>query len=1340
MFCLICGSVSAFASSETISFRHLGVEDGLSNNYITAIAQDRKGCIWVGTESGLNQFDGYNFTVFNRYNSRLNQHSVGTLFYDSKTDILWIGCKHGGLYSLNCSTYEIKGVLNTERAVTTNTYIAQREEGGFWMFPSQGNITYYYKGKTHFLDIKADNPRQEYSMLDDSHGHLFIGYSHGGLAIIDLKKRTRKRYKPNSNDPNSLPGERVYCFCKDHLGNIWIGTNSGLALYNSAKDNFTVFRHKQGNPASLLSDHVMGIAEVDENSLWICSDVGGISIIDLQDIVANGVSGLKFRNIRAGFKSGDLSSANVRSAMQDASGNVWVGNYGNGLDIKSRNKAPFSTLPYYGAGTERNKSVWGLYVDDDDNVWAGGKSEVVIFDKNGIQKTIDISAQLERAYAQVNALCRTDDDGMLIGVFDDGLFRYDLRTGAIKRLPLRKKFQDIYRMYKDKDGTIWIGTEDGLYCYADGKLTISDAINTQLEHPYIYGISRDNQGRLWTGMAYGGIAVFDNSGKLWKRLSITNGLLTDIVNYMYKDTKGRIWAATGDGLLMFPDTRNPTKWKVYKPAGKDMFVRGINEDKYGNIWISSNNVISMLDERKGVFYNYDFHDGVPRGNFIEGSSCQDSQGNLYFGSLGGICKFSPDGLLAPRDAPSVHIIACKSLSQFDNGQNTEAVIPLSDKGLVVDYDENSFTVSFSVADYSLSSQTEYAYKIEGLDNEWTNTNGENKITIFNLDYGDYTLLVKARLKNQPWNEKHTARLAIRVNPPLWLSWWAKGIYLIAIAGAAFWLIKRYERRLKAHAVMEAEKKRLAAEQEINNERLRFYTNVTHELRTPLTLILGPLEDLVNEKQPPSDWSKRITTIHDSASRLLRTVNQLLDFRKTETRNRQLTVSKGDIGQLVTEIGLRFKELNRNKNLEINIVINTADTLVYFDREIITTILENLLGNALKYTPQGSVSLLLRTVSQGGAFFSEISVNDTGFGISEEALPHIFERYYQADGAHKVSGTGIGLALVKSMAELHEAEITVESAVGRGTSFRLLLRNDNTYPNALHKEADSAERQERPALLALKAETDTEDKASAVPLMLIVEDNEDILQYVADSFSSNFRILTAKNGKDGWEKALASIPDIIISDIMMPIMDGITMCMNVKEDMRTSHIPVILLTAKDTITDKETGYNSGADSYITKPFSAKLLRSRVNNLLESRRRLAKMIAGRTVMPLAEVSQDSRYSGEMPELNDVSRDFLNRLNSLIEEKIVDSELDVNFLARELGMSYSSLYRKIKGLTGMTTVEIIRKVRLRHALQLIKKGYNVSNAAYDSGFSDLDYFRAWFKKEYGATPSRYQRKGKA
>ena len=522
--------------------------------------------------------------------------------------------------------------------------------------------------------------------------------------------------------------------------------------------------------------------------------------------------------------------------------------------------------------------------------------------------------------------------------------------------------------------------------------------------------------------------------------------------------------------------------------------------------------------------------------------------------------------------------------------------------------------------------------------------------------------------------------------------------------------------------LELEKKKSQNEQELNNERLRFYTNITHELRTPLTLILGPLEDLVNDSNVPAFYSNKIKMIHSSAIRLLNLINQILEFRKTETQNRKLTVTKGDLSSLITEIGLRYKELNRNDRVKFHIRVQPSKAKLYFDTDIISTILDNLLSNAIKYTPEGEINLIMHPINQEGKQYTEIVVSDTGYGIDADALPHIFDRYYQAKSKFQASGSGIGLALVKGLTDLHEGMLKVESTPEVGTTFILRLLTENTYPNAIHVESK-----------VKKLPIPTEDMGGmdpaldGCPIVLVVEDNSDIREYIKSSFADIYEVITAKDGQEGWELTQARIPNVIVSDIMMPIMDGVELCKKVKEDMRTSHIPVILLTAKDSLHDKEEGYASGADAYLTKPFSAKLLHSCINNLLETRKKIASQLLLADVKPAQEQAVSS--------LNRLDNEFMQKITQIIEENIEMEKMDVAFIADKMCMSHSTLYRKIKGLADMSANEFIRKVKMRKSVEMLISGeYTISEISYMTGFSSVAYFRQCFKNEYGVSPSGY------
>lgn len=531
-----------------------------------------------------------------------------------------------------------------------------------------------------------------------------------------------------------------------------------------------------------------------------------------------------------------------------------------------------------------------------------------------------------------------------------------------------------------------------------------------------------------------------------------------------------------------------------------------------------------------------------------------------------------------------------------------------------------------------------------------------------------------------------------------------------------------------------EKKNHEQEQELNQERLRFYTNITHELRTPLTLILGPLEDMQKDTSLPVKQAQKLSVIHQSALRLLNLINQILEFRKTETQNKRLCVCKGNIAPLIYEIGLKYKELNQKTKIDFRIQIEKEEMLLFFDKEIVTIVLDNLISNAIKYTEQGCITLSLYQTVHNEVAYTEIKVSDTGYGISAEALPHIFDRYYQESGKHQASGTGIGLALVKNLVELHEGEIRAESVQNEGSTFYISLLTDNIYPNALHADSTEPAAKEDTAQATTSENTSEPTVDNGKPILLIVEDNEEIQKYIAESFSDSFEVITADNGEEGKQQALSHIPDIIVSDIMMPIMDGITLCRQLKEDVRTSHIPIILLTAKDSLQDKEEGYEVGADSYLTKPFSASLLRSRINNLLESRKKLITQFQAQPV------------SGNQTDLNEkriiiaealskLDNEFIEKITLLIEENLSSEKIDITYLSDKMCMSGSTLYRKMKALTGLSTNEYIRKVKMQNAERLLLEGkFNISEIAYKVGMNSTGYFRQCFKEEFGVSPSDY------
>ncbi len=1319
------------AIQPTFNYKHIDTRNGLSNDFILDMAIDGQGFVWSVTESGLNKLSGNGNIVYTTSNSDLIGNSLNTIYYDDPTHTLWIGSNVDGISLFDCQTQRFSR-LTTDNGLFSNHImdIMPADKHGVWIVHSGGCIDLYdnatksitrYDSKT--IQGLGGSCR---CCRDGGNGLLYLGHAAKGMSIVNLKEKTARRFEHDPANPRSIPGNNVRCIYIDHLKNIWVGTNGGLALFDPLTEEFTNFRHDARNSQSLAGDNIRCITEMSDETLWVTSDLGGISILDLHNFSRTDKRELTFKNIT--YTDSDLSSPNIRVALEDKFGNVWVGNYSTGIDFISHNFANFQIIPYFDEGNKKEviKRIYGIMVDHEGNLWMGGENELSLCQHQRVVKTWDLSKYMSHPYSLIYILKQDCKGNIWMGINDEGVIRYNPHTDTFKPIELGKKDLDIHAFYEDEDNNMWIGSEDGVYICRQDSVRKLEVANKQWGNT-VYAICKDNQQKTWIGTLGKGVVVLDASNQELVHLNKSNKLKTNQINQIYKDRKGGLWIATYDGLAYVEDTQHPEQVTVYDEHQglADDHIRAIQQDKQGNIWVSTYTGIACWDAYRQRFYNYDYNDGVPFGGFVESSSAIAPDGTLYFGSPHGVCYFNPHLMETDDTVSPIQITSCKKFDRQATGKEmvTVAIDPVGTFSLP--YDQNTFCISFTVADYAQIGQVEYAYMMKGLDNVWYDTGGDNTITFRNIAPGDYTFRVKARLKNGEWDDQHMATMHIVVRPPVWETWWAKLLYALVALGFGYLIFRSYKKRLLLKNSLEMEKRSRQKEQELNGERLRFYTNIAHELRTPLTLIIGPLEDLKENKGIPIQFHSKIGTIYRSAVQLLNLINQLMEFRKTETQNRQLTVSKGNLSNLVTEIGLRYKELNRNGQVQMNIDVEPMPEDIYFDADIITIVLNNLMSNAVKYTPVGTITLSLHPMTVEGVNCAEIVVADTGYGIDAASLPYIYNRYYQAKGKHQASGTGIGLALVKSLVDLHHGTLEVESVVERGTTFRFRIQTGYNYPEALHKE--------EAATIVTKGISEEAELENALPILLVVEDNADIREYIATELQDTYKVLQARNGKEGLTLAQKHTPNIIVSDIMMPEMNGIEMCKAIKENISTSHIPVILLTAKDSIQDKQEGYDNGADSYLTKPFSAKLLRSRIKNLLETQKRLAQQIVR---MQVGEnKSGQQTETPTQPKLNKLDEAFLAKLTSLIEDNLDVEKIDTSFMTDRMNMSYSAFYRKVKALTELTPNEFVRKIKLRNSALWLQTGeYSIQEAALRAGFNSMAHFRDCFKEEFGVLPSEY------
>ena len=1346
-------------TAQSHSVKKLGIEQGLSNNYVVSITQDKQGFLWFATEEGLNKFDGTRFITYYKNdlphnNQGITGNKLNRVYADSKRPIIWIATQRDGLNAYNYDEQTFTAYQhnpeNPHSLITndvTDISPSTQNDDGLWVSTYYRGIEYLNINNGQFTHYNRSTvpslpSNQTWTVLDGGDNNLYIGHVGSGFSIFSLKDKSVKNFQNETGNPTSLPGNDVFCIIKDANGNIWLGTNNGLALYNAANDNFITFRNNKNDKYATLCSRILSIRQLKDNRLWIASELNGIAILNLKQGMFLSPEELSIEYIQEGDDSRSLSNASARCIFQDSFDNIWIGTWGGGINFISSKPPLFTTLSYSpipnNENSLNNKVASSLCMDRQGRIWIGtdggginvfeGEKRIAIYKK----ESGDIPSNFILASLQ-------DSKGNLwFGSYQGGISYYDSRNRRFRSISLMGQSNlDVRTIYEDAQHNIWVGYSGGIVVLNPLTMKIIQHYNTdnsELHSDFIRSIAQDEKGRFWIGTFGDGLGIYTPNLQKIKTFTQRDGFCSNTINQIIQDKQKRMWIGTGEGLVCFLST-DELNYKTYQR--KDGLINtnicAITEDKKGNIWFSNNKGISCYVTNKGCFYNYDHSDDVPAGSFSSSCVTQSKNGQIYFGSINGVCCFNPDITMNEQPAPAAVVTEMKILGRLSNLENNDMIINLS-KGQNVElsHAQNSFGLTFNVQNYSLVNQVEYVYMLKGLENSWYTVNENNSVTFRNIPPGKYEFLIKARIHNQKWPEEATS-LTIRINPPVWLTWWAKLIYILVSISITYLILHAYKKKLDLESLYTLEKKNHEQEQELNQERLRFYTNITHELRTPLTLILGPLEDMQKEASLPAKQAQKLSVIHQSALRLLNLINQILEFRKTETQNKKLCVSKGNIAPLIYEIGLKYKELNQNTKIDFRIQIEKEEMFLFFDKEIITIVLDNLISNAIKYTEQGCVTLSLHQTMRNEVAYTEIKVSDTGYGISAEALPHIFDRYYQESGKHQASGTGIGLALVKNLVTLHEGEIRAESIQNEGSTFYISLLTDNIYPNALH--ADSTE----PVQEEMNQNTELEYSQEATldtskPILLIVEDNEEIQKYIVESFTDSFEVITANNGEEGKQQALSRIPDIVVSDIMMPVMDGITLCKQLKDDVRTSHIPIILLTAKDSLQDKEEGYEVGADSYLTKPFSASLLRSRINNLLDSRKKLVAQFQAQST-PGSQIDLSEKRIVIAEALSKLDNEFIEKITLLIEENLSSEKIDINYLSDKMCMSGSTLYRKMKALTGLSTNEYIRKVKMKNAERLLLEGkFNISEIAYKVGMNSTGYFRQCFKEEFGLSPSDY------
>ena len=1360
---------------DNIKFEQLS--EGLSEKSVTCMLQDRKGFIWFGTRNGLNRYDGVAFKIYEFIygdSTSLSGNFINSLVEDSVGNI-WVGTMDAGLnlydrardifirYQPNAgdpNSLSDNWISDLYRDSHNNLWIGTEKEGLDLLEP----------GSTIFQHFKRD-PNRAQSLInnhvrvtfEDAKLNLWVGTYGGGLDLFDRKQNRFIHHRHDPTDETSISSDYLYSYLTDSDGNTWVGTREGLNLIIPGEQGFTFKRYKPNimDPTGLIHNIVLSVAEDNEGRLWIGMENGALTIYDKK--------AEKFTNFWPDpLDPTSIGSNSIWSIFADNMGTIWMGARNRGINKWDQYHTKFvhHILPPSGDHKLANNDVLCFVEDKTGNLWIGTDGGGLNYlDRKTNRYTHYVHDPQNSKSLSSNSVISLELDSygdLWIGTWEGGLNRFNKNEGTFHHYyhnpgnPKSIGSNYVFSIFEDSDRKLWVGAfYEGLDLYdrkSDSFIHYKRDINdpTAIGHNRVFTMYEDSKKNLWIGTEGGGLIHMDRGNE--KPIFTTyrhnpndsTSLSSNLINAIYEDSRNNLWIGTWVGLNKF-DYQSRTFEAFRKEDGlADNVVYGIVEDTDGNFWVSTNQGISKFDPVKILFENYNTADGLQAQEFIRGSFLKSKSGEFFFGGVNGFNSFFPKEILDNPYVPPVYITNFWIYNDLIRpGINSPLKSNITEtETIVLTYNQNEFSFEFAALNYSQAFKNTYSYFLEGYDKTWRFSGTQRKATYAKVPPGEYTFRVKATNNDGIWNEKG-AFLKIIVNPPWWKSWWAYSVYAVTIVALFLWYRQNLINRERLRNDLKLEHLELTKMQEMDKLKSYFFANISHEFRTPLTLILSPIRDMFagNFK---GDAKKQYLMVIRNGERLLRLINQLLDLSKLGAGSMKLKASQLDIVNFLKPIVSAFDSYAQKAQVKFKFEYPLAPVMVYLDADKFEKIITNLLSNAFKFTREGEIRLSVRIVgpvqdknlNQASDNKVEVAVEDSGAGIPQEYISSIFDHFYQVAHHSNSEGTGIGLSLTKELVELHKGKIMVESEVGKGSTFKVILLlgkdhlkeaeiDDSDGPIfASDKTFAGVEPVAIGNLPQFEALADT--RLADRPRILIIEDNIDMRTYIRQSLDTYYLITESGDGKDGLRKSLEIIPDLIISDVMMPGMDGVELCRSLKTNIYTSHIPVILLTAKADLESKIEGLETGADEYLSKPFNSYELQVRSKNLIRSREILRKRF-----------TESKKLILEPKEISITSLDekFLKNVLQIIEKNISDSDFKVETLGKELDMDHMPMYRKIKALTGQTAVEFIRTIRLKRAAQLLKQQkLTVAEVTYNVGFNDLQYFRSCFKKQFGVSPSEY------
>lgn len=1338
---LLCISLWIFTyqlhaqGTETISFVHIGLDDGLSQSTVFDIAQDKYNNMWFATYNGLNKYDGYTFTVY-QHNEKKASSLGCDIVRSLKTDDqgrIWVGTYEG----LSLYDYDKERFLNFQykkgrKNMPVNKIVTVNEE--LLLIYTDGELILF---NTHTQSFSKSQLNPDLFMISPTSinrqgDNIYIG-SREGLFSYSISQNTII-----SIAPDILKGKHISVVLQQSPTLLWVGTEgNGLYLINPLNNKAKQYTATSETPHAISSNYIRVLSLDTQNRLW----VGTINSLNIYQKESDSFSIYESNPL----KEGSLSQASIRSIFVDSQGGMWLGTFFGGLNYYHPLKNRFLKIQSIPNRNSLNDNVINYITEDkDNNLWIGTNSGGVNFynfknntfthytQKEGLGsndvKTIYVNEQENKVY---------------IGVHAGGISILHRKTGRIETFTVPYSSgiaaKSVYAIVPIGNGEYWVGTLGGMLRFNPSSKTFTPVTTEKdgkpLRSKRITTIFKDSKQRFWLGSETG-LIVYAQDGTDLQSIPVfppESSLNQCFINSIYEGRNGIFWIGTRNGIYRFNEATGASRQYTTEEGLPNNVVFGILEDSEGKLWISTDRGLSCFHPQNEKFRNFASNDGLQSNQFTASAYCHTANGKMYFGGIKGITAFQPEKIIDNPYTPPVTITRLRLFNKKVMPEDGTRILKTNireTRSITLTAKQSMFSLNFVVPNYISGKHNMFAYILKGYDKEWYYTNNQHTVSYSNLPAGTYHFLVKAANNDGKWNEKPT-ELEITILPVWYKTWWAILLFITIFIAITILIFRYFWMRKSMQSELQLERIDKERQKEVNEMKLRFFINISHELRTPLTLILAPVQEMLDKVN--DQWLlKQLEHVQRNTNRLLHLVNQLMDYRRAELGVFHLKVRLTPIHKLIEKNFLFYERLALRKKISYNLSSEVEGRIFLCDPNYLELIINNLLSNAFKHTNSGkSISVALKDT--GNELL--LQVKDTGNGIPIDKQAKIFERFYQINNEH--TGSGIGLSLVQRLVELHHGRIELESREGEGSTFSIYLPTEEAayQPEEIVTDKEFLEEQQvyttnSKEMYVLNAENDQSDekieeqKEKRQERILIVEDNPDIRLYLSNELGKSYHIVETGNGEEALSVMKEQKIDLILTDVMMPVMDGLQLCRLIKQNLRTCHIPIIILSAKTDLREQLEGLQGGADDYIPKPFSMPVLTTKIKNLFRTRYRA-----------IEHYSNSLEIEPEKVALNPMDEELLKNAVAIVEKHIDDVEFSTDDFAREICMSRSNLHLKLKALTGDTTNDFIRKIRFSRACKLLKEErYTIAEISIMVGFNTPSYFSASFKKYFGCLPSEY------